>query len=100
MTAENLETAKQIATDGLSFDIVSKSSTFPPREILNAFFACGYDDGVDESTIHWQPCSLNTMDFNQFFLWWKQIHPDANIDDLGVTTPDFSRWFATAIDIT
>ena len=101
MRAMPLDEAKRIATGGLSFQIVAESGLFPPRDVLNAFFNCGYDDEnsddvAEEGVLRWEPFALSPEEFDELCRWWREGHPEARTDGLSVRGADFSEWFTRA----
>ncbi len=98
MTDSPLMLARRIATEGLSFRIPRGRGLFLPRDIANAFFACGHDDLPNQDVLEWPPFTLSEEDYRSFFAWWKVSHPDARIDRLGVRGADFASWFRAAVD--
>jgi hypothetical protein len=92
-----LEEAKRIAAGGLSFRIPAGQGLFPPRDVANAFFGCGYDDLPRDDVLEWEPFSLSAEDFDALLGWWRLTHPEARVDRLGVVGADFSRWFSQAV---
>jgi hypothetical protein len=93
-----LERAMHIAATGLTFRIAESSKLFPPRDIANAFFACGYDDLPAEQVLEWEPFRLAEDEYRALLEWWLTKHPGALVNRLGVADPDFSRWFGAAVD--
>lgn len=102
MSTPALEQAKRVVERGTSFGIAARSGLFPPREVANAFFACGYDDlhesSGGEEVLEWEPFALSASEYDALFVWRRASHPCTRIDALGVNDADFSRWFTTAID--
>ena len=92
-----LQEAKRIATEGLSFTIPADSGLFPPRDVANAFFACGYDDLPREQVLEWEPFALTADEYRYLLEWWRAGHPGSRVARLGVRGADFSRWFTAAI---
>lgn len=97
MAASPLDQAKLIACDGLTFQIAAESGVFPPRDVANAFFECGRDDLPGEGVLEWRPFTLSEGEYHSLLSWWRQTHPEARVDRLGVQGADFSRWFAAAV---
>jgi hypothetical protein len=98
MRAAPLDSAKQVATRGLSFGIVANCDFFPPRDVLNAFLECGYDDLDDEDgVLRWLPFSVVDADYDRLLAWWRLTHPSVRCDSLGVPNADFSAWFTEAV---
>ena len=91
-----LDQAKDIAARGLSFRICERRRVFPPRDIANAFFACGRDDLIGEELLEWKPFSLSEGEYVALFEWWRNTHPATRIDRLGATDSDFVSWFGRA----
>ena len=81
----------------MSFRILAKSGVFPPRRVLNAFFACGYDD-LDDEVLNWQPFQLTEEEYDRFFEWWRTLYSNSHVEDLGVYSADFSTWFTRAVE--
>ena len=97
MAPPALRQAKRIATRGLSFRIPAEAGLFPPRDVANSFFACGYDDLPDEEVLEWEPLELSEDEYRALFEWWQVTHPEARVERLGSRGPGFSRWFSKAI---
>jgi hypothetical protein len=97
MAISSLEQAKRIASDGLTFRIPAERGLFPPRDVANAFFACGYDDLPGEDVLEWEPFDLSEEDYDALLAWWRSIHREARVERLGVDGADFSRWFTRAV---
>ena len=97
MSARPLATAKRIATKGLSFRIARDSGTFPPPDVANAFFRCGYDDLPDATVLEWKPFHLADAEYDALFARWRSRHPEAAVRRLRVRGPDFSKWFTRAL---
>ena len=97
MASAELEQAKRIATDGLSFRIPAERGLFPPRDVANSFFACGYDDRAEEAVLEWEPFELSEDEYRAFWDWWQATHAAARVDRLGVPGSDFRAWFAAAV---
>jgi hypothetical protein len=98
MKLRPVDQSKRIASRGLSFGIVADSAAFPPRDILNAFFSCGYDDLPAERVLRWPPFTLSPAQYATFFRWWKSTHARARLSRLRVKHSDFQRWFTRAVD--
>ena len=98
MTPSALQQAKRVATEGLSFAIPAAAGVFPPRDVANAFFACGYDDTGhgEEDVMCWEPFELTADEYRALVEWWQVEHPGACVDRLGLPGPDFSPWFSAA----
>lgn len=96
MHSKNLAKATTIVQKGLTFEIVRKTRLFPPFEILNSFFECGVDDAASEVTLHWEPFTLQTNEYEQLFDFCICMFGDLEIDKLGAA--DFGTWFSIAID--
>jgi hypothetical protein len=96
MTSPALQQAKRIVTEGMSFRIATNAGTFPPRDVANLFFACGYDDLPAEEVLKWEPFELTEHEYQALLGWWQVTHPGARVDRLGMTGADFSRWFTAA----
>jgi hypothetical protein len=94
MPLSALEQAKRITTEGLSFRIPEERGLFPPRDVANAFFACGYDDRPQEQVLEWAPFELSEDQYQTLLEWWQATHPGTRVDRLGVRGPDFSAWFS------
>ena len=99
MAPSALQQAKRIATEGLSFKIPAAAGVFPPRDVANAFFACGYDDtgGGEEDVMRWEPFELTEDEYWALLEWWQIEHPGASVDRLGLEGSDFSPWFTAAV---
>jgi hypothetical protein len=99
MAPPSLQQAKRIATEGQSFRIPAAAGVFPPRDIANAFFACGYDDrrDDDEAVFEWEPFELTEEEYQALLEWWQVEHPGAHVDRLAVPDADFSPWFSAAV---
>ncbi|GMU20106.1 MAG: hypothetical protein AMXMBFR13_02060 [Phycisphaerae bacterium] len=97
MASSVLPLAKRIVTKGLSFRIPEERGVFPPRDVANAFFACGYDDLPEEEVLEWEPFELSEGEYRALLAWWQVTHPGARVDRLSVRGSDFSRWFTAAI---
>lgn len=93
-----LNEAKRVAEQGMSFDIVRRSGLFPPRDVLNAFFACGYDDREDGDVLRWSSFALAEADYEAFIAWWLETHAAARADRLDVEDAEFNQWFTRAAD--
>jgi len=91
------EEAKRIVTDGLSFRIPAERGLFPPRDVANAFFGCGYDDRPGEQILEWAPFCLSEEEYAALLAWWRSAHHGARVERLGVDGADFSRWFSRAV---
>ena len=94
-----VQTAKRVARAGLSFRIIAEHGVFPPRDVLNAFFACGYDDAPRGRVLKWKPFSLTASEYDDLLEWWRSSHPAARVDRMRVRGANFSRWFTRAIDL-
>src|SRR5688572_297543 len=97
MDSPALQQARRIAAEGLSFRIPAEGTVFPPRDVANAFFACGYDDLPDEQVIEWEPFELTPEEYRALLEWWREKHPKARVERLGLRGSNFSRWFSAAI---
>ena len=93
----SLHQAQWIVTDGLSFRIPAGRGVFPPRDIANAFFACGRDDGPGEDLLRWEPFALSDDDYDALLSWWRVAHLNAAVDRLDVSDADYSLWFTRAV---
>ena len=92
-----LDTAKNILSRGLSFDICAEAGLFPPHHVANAFFACGYDDLPGEDVLTWEPFQLSADEYAQLLIWWRSHHPFSRVSALGEAGSNFSAWFTSAI---
>ena len=99
MASTALRQAKLVATEGQSFGIPAGAGVFPPRDVANAFFACGYDDrwDDDEAVLEWEPFELTEGEYRALLEWWQIDHPGARADRLGLPAADFSPWFSAAV---
>jgi hypothetical protein len=98
MTRYPLREAKRIASQGLSFQIPANAGCFPPRDVPNAFFACGYDDLPNRGILDWKPFRLSESEYQALLAWWQLSHPEARAARLRLRGSDFSRWFSHAIE--
>ncbi len=97
MNPKPLDQAKHIATVGLTFRIPAEWGLFPPRDVANAFFGCGYDDLPDGNVLEWKPFGLPADDYAALLTWWQSVHPAARVERLGLDDgAEFPRWFARA----
>ena len=80
----------------MSFRISAERGLFPPRDVANSFFACGYDDLPDEEVLEWEPFELSEDEYRSLFEWWEATHPGSRIDRLGLRQAEFSLWFSAA----
>jgi hypothetical protein len=97
MAPSPFEQAKRIASDGLSFRISAENDLFPPRDVANAFFGCGYDDLPGEDVLEWEPFHLSEEEYVALLAWWRSMRPEARVERLGVNAADFSRWFSFVV---
>lgn len=98
MNPKPLDQAKHIATVGITFRIPAERGLFPPRDVANAFFGCGYDDLPSEDVLEWEPFSLPEDDYAALFVWWQSVHPDASVQRLGLDeAANFPQWFDLAL---
>src|SRR4051794_21482851 len=99
MASTALQQAKLVATEGQSFRIPAAAGVFPPRDVANAFFACGYDDrrDDDDAVLEWEPFELTEDEYRALRVWWQIDHPSAGVDRLGLPSADFSPRFAEAV---
>lgn len=66
------------------FRTVELSSFFPPRCILNQYFAIGRDVADLDNAITWEPFTVSAATYKSLWLWWQQSgHSEAIVDPLG-----------------
>ena len=85
-----VELAKRVAARGLSFHIVRDAGVFPPRDVLNAFLRCGYDDLPGERVQRWRPLSLTPAAYERLFKWWRSDRQPVHAGP-GVGRPPVTR---------
>ena len=90
----NLNRAIEIFEKGLTFDIVKQSGLFPPLDILNLFFQCGFDDIESGRLLRWEPFILNRLEYIKFHEACENQAGKLQIDALGFHR--YADWFSAA----
>jgi len=59
---------------------------------------CGEEFSAVSEALHAEHKCILGAEYDALLAWWRETHPGARVDRLGVRGPDFSRWFCAAVD--
>lgn len=98
----NIENAQRILRTNSAilfgiFGAIEASNYFPPQDFINEFFLAGSDPcDQDGRMSDWKPFELNADEYLIVKDWWMALHPDAEVNSLGVTC--WRDWVQKIID--